>query len=135
MIKTFSCRAANVIEAVKSTPQVGSECPDYGFIVVSVTAKRISDWGTWLNWLFGWSNPKWSVEVAYRPKLSADEDEKAFLARRRDHFAQEAEADREREQAAKLGLSPKCPQCGSHRYIKGTKAEECQDCGQSQSYW
>lgn len=68
----FVGNASNLIGAINAVPQLGSK-DEYGFIVSSVTAKRISDWGTWWDWLLGRSKPKWLVEVSYMPKLIADE--------------------------------------------------------------
>lgn len=30
---------------------------------------------------------------------------------------------------------PKCPACGSHKYIQATYVEECRSCGHGVSYW
>jgi uncharacterized protein (DUF983 family) len=64
-----------------------------------------------------------------------EENERDFLRRREEHFAREAEEDKNRARMADLGLSAKCPECGSHRYTEGIKAESCDECGYGASYW
>lgn len=64
-----------------------------------------------------------------------EEKEREFQKRKREWFAQEAREDEEKQKRAELGLSPKCPNCGSHRYLEGIKHESCSDCGLSESYW
>lgn len=71
----FVGTAADAIGAINAGPQLGSK-DNYGFVISSVTAKRISDWGTWWDWLLGRSKPKWLIEVAYMPKLITDDEEK-----------------------------------------------------------
>lgn len=69
----FVGHADDTIGAINAAPQLGSEHPDCGFIVSSVTAKRISDWGSWLDWLLCRSKQKWLIEVAYMQQVLADE--------------------------------------------------------------
>lgn len=64
-----------------------------------------------------------------------DEDEQDFHRKRAIALAAEAEKDAEKARECRLGISPACPKCGSHRYVDATKVEECSDCGYSQSYW
>ena len=64
-----------------------------------------------------------------------EEKEADFQRRKAGHFAQKAEDDRITEWEARMGLRPKCPKCGSGRYVEATKAEECDACGYSQGYW
>jgi uncharacterized OB-fold protein len=61
-----------------------------------------------------------------------DEDEKRFLAKRREHFAKEED---EKVARRKDLTRAKCPECGSRNYIEATKSEICDDCGYEQSYW
>lgn len=63
----------------------------------------------------------------------ADEDD--FQQRKREWMEQQDREDKEREKMASFGLIPKCPECGSHRYTEGVKAEHCEDCGYGASYW
>ena len=43
--------------------------------------------------------------------------------------------DDEQRRSVRLGISPACPKCGSHRFVDATKVEECLDCGYGHSYW
>lgn len=69
-------------------------------------------------------------------QVSPDEQrEEDFRSRMR----QQADIDKDRDDArardCRLGVSPACPKCGSHRFVDATKVEACEDCGYSQSYW
>lgn len=64
-----------------------------------------------------------------------DEDEREFQMRRAEHFAEEQREDDELARRVRLGISPACPNCGSHRYIESTKTESCDNCGHGESYW
>lgn len=63
-----------------------------------------------------------------------DKDEADFIRRRNEHIDQKDKEDAERASLAKIGLSPKCPNCGSHRYSEGIRYETCNDCGVGQRY-
>lgn len=63
-----------------------------------------------------------------------EQDEAEFQARKREHFAREAEEDAKQKELAEVGLVKRCPDCGSHRYSEGTYHEVCDDCGLSQGY-
>lgn len=66
------------------------------------------------------------------PWTEADEAE--FQRSKQAWFAEQDRQDEELRIAASRGLSPKCPQCGSHRYVEATRGEFCEDCGAYQGY-
>jgi hypothetical protein len=62
-------------------------------------------------------------------------DNDDFERRQMEHFQELQREDEQRKEMANLGRAPRCPHCGSHRYIEATKSESCEDRGASQSYW
>ena len=63
-----------------------------------------------------------------------DEDEANFQREKAAWFEKEAKEDEDHRKLVEMGFAPKCPQCGSHRYIEATWSEQCDDCGYSQGY-
>jgi hypothetical protein len=63
-----------------------------------------------------------------------EENEAEFQRKKAEWFAEQAREDEEHRKRVERGLAPKCPHCGSHRYVEGTWAEECSSCGYSQGY-
>lgn len=61
-------------------------------------------------------------------------DEEEFQKRIDDLQKEKDEQDLEKYHAAKMGLSQKCPECGSHKYSYGAYHEKCDECGLSQGY-
>jgi uncharacterized protein (DUF983 family) len=64
-----------------------------------------------------------------------EEQEAAYRKRLADQWKRDVEIDEEKKREVRLGISPACPQCGSHRFVDGTKVESCSDCGYAVSYW
>lgn len=63
-----------------------------------------------------------------------EEDEKEFQRKKAEHFAELAKEEEAHRVRVEMGLEPRCPSCGSHKYSEGIWFEQCGGCGHSQSY-